>query len=47
MKTNKLDIQKLGTSAKKNKEICRYFMTYSYNKYEDVAMKNIKWVVIK
>ena len=43
------DIKQLGICSKQNNEMCKYFMTYSYNEHgnddEYVKMKNIKWIV--
>jgi len=43
------DIKILGLCSKYNKEMCKYFMTYSYNEHGNdegfVKMKNIKWIV--
>jgi len=44
-----LYIKNLGTCSKLNKDMCKYFMTYSYNEHGNddiyVKIKNIKWIV--
>ena len=44
-----LEIKRLGICSKQNKEICKHFMTYSYNEYGSdenyVKIQNVKWIV--
>ena len=44
-----LEIKRLGICSKQNNDMCKYFMTYSYNEngHDEncTKIKNIKWIV--